>query len=316
MKNRYKVVCFLIVAWLVPLGKLWPQEAIKSIISKQDTLPYLINDEKIKPLRTLVDERLQKKLEIEVKNSATWNSLLKKKKMAIGIVDLSNPENAKFARLNGDKMMYAASLPKLAILLSTSQALEDNIFEESKDVLDDMRLMMSKSDNQAATRLIDLVGLNRIEKTLRDPKYELYDPNRGGGLWVGKRYAKVGRRNGDPLYNISHGATVTQVCRFYYLLALGKLVSRERSYQMLEMMGDPEIHHKFVNALDRLAPHAKVYRKSGTWKNWHADSAIVWGTAWRRYIVVGLIEDKNGEQILRNLIPAVEKVLIENLDNS
>ena len=179
-----------------------------------------------------------------------------------------------------------------------------------------MRKMISNSDNQAATRMIDRIGLEKIEDTLRDKKYELYDPRRGGGLWVGKRYAKSGNRNGDPLFNISHGATATQVCRFYYLLAMGKLVSWERSHMMLDMLIDPEIHHKFVNSLDNLAPDAKVYRKSGTWQNWHSDSALVWGPKWRRYIVVGLIEDKNGEQILRNLIPAMEKVLLTTKQNN
>ncbi len=108
---------------------------------------------------------------------------------------------------------------------------------------------------------------------------------------------------------LSHGASVTQVCRFYYLLAIGQLVNRQRSIQMLDILSDPEIHHKFVNTLNNIAPEAKLYRKSGTWRNWHSDSVMVWGPVWRRYIVVGLIEDKRGEQILRDLIPTVEKVL-------
>ena len=115
---------------------------------------------------------------------------------------------------------------------------------------------------------------------------------------------------GDPLHNISHGATALQVCRFYYLLAMGKLVSRQRSAQMLEYLIHPEIHHKFVNTLEKIVPDAKIYRKSGTWRNYHSDSALVWGSRWRRYIVVGLVEDPNGEQILRNLIPVAEEVFL------
>jgi beta-lactamase class A len=176
-----------------------------------------------------------------------------------------------------------------------------------------MRIMISRSDNQAASRLIDRIGFKKIESVLTAPQYELYDFQRGGGLWVGKRYARAGKRYPDPLMGISHGATVTQVCRFYYLLATGKLVNPERCEQMLEMLKDPEIHHKFVNSLDRVAPDATVYRKSGTWKNWHADSVLVWGPIWRRYIAVGLVEDPAGEQILRDLIPALEKILQDDL---
>jgi len=275
----------------------------------QSELPFTIPEDKIFPLRQLVDENLQKELEASLKKNKTWAKLIKKKKMAVGLVDLSDPYQIKFARVNGSEMMYAASLPKLAILLAAAQALEDSTLEENQQILDDMHEMISQSDNRAATRLIDLLGFTKIESTLTDPHYELYDPEYGGGLWVGKRYAKKGKRYPDPLMGLSHGATVTQVCRFYYLLAMGKLVNRQRSEQMLTMLADPELHHKFVITLEHLAPQAKLYRKSGTWRNWHCDSILVWGPVWRRYILAALIEDKDGEIILRELVPTIEKVL-------
>jgi beta-lactamase class A len=144
---------------------------------------------------------------------------------------------------------------------------------------------------------------------MRDPRYDFYDEETGGGLWVGKRYASTGPRLGDPLKNISHGATVTQVCRYYYLLTFGKLVNFERSKDMLSYLGDPELHHKFVNTLDQVAPKAKVYRKSGSWQNFHSDSALVWGAGFRKYILVALVEDKEGETIMRDLIFEVDKKL-------
>lgn len=272
-------------------------------------LPFSLEDSQIHPLRQLVNKNMQQSLEKQLKKNRKWARLIAKKKMAVGLVDLSDSYHVKFARVNGDVMMYAASLPKLAILLAAAQSLEDGTMKESPEVLHDMRIMISQSDNAAATRMIDRMGLERIDDVLTNPHYELYDPQRGGGLWVGKRFAKTGRRYPDPLMGISHGATVTQVCRFYYLLAMGKLVNRERSEQMLEILKDPELHHKFVNTLDKIAPTADLYRKSGTWRNWHADSALVWGTVWRKYIVAALVEDPNGEKIMRELIPVVEEIL-------
>jgi len=272
-------------------------------------LPLSFPENKIKPLRQLSNKDLQKRLERQLKKNKYWSRLISKKKMAVGLVDLRDPERIKFAQLNGDQMMYAASLPKLAILLAGMQSIEEGELEESPEIMHDMRIMISQSDNAAATRMIDRLRFEKIQDVLTDPQYDLYDRKRGGGLWVGKRYAKKGKRYPDPLMGISHGASVTQVCRFYYLLALGKLVNRQRSEEMLDILVDPEIHHKFVNTLDTIAPNAKVYRKSGTWQNWHSDSALVWGPAWRRYIVTALIEDSNGEKILRELIPAIEEVL-------
>jgi beta-lactamase class A len=93
---------------------------------------------------------------------------------------------------------------------------------------------------------------------------------------------------------------------------MGKLISRERSREMLEILVNPGIEHKFVSTLKQTVPQAFVFRKSGTWKTWHSDSVLVWGPEWRRYIAVALIDNPNGETILRKLIPALEAVLTES----
>jgi beta-lactamase class A len=153
------------------------------------------------------------------------------------------------------------------------------------------------------------VTMTKIEQVMRDPRFGFYNEDTGGGLWVGKRYASTGVRRGDPLFNISHGATVTQVARFYYLLANGRLINEARSAQMLDDLADPGLHHKFVAAIEARAPRAKIFRKSGSWKNYHSDSVMVQGPDWRNYILVALVESSEGEQILRSLVPAVEQIL-------
>lgn len=269
-------------------------------------LPLPIED--VKPLRSLIDTAFQDKLIAGLYKNKKWKRLIEQKKMAVGLVDLQNPEHVKYARVNGNVMMYAASLPKIGILLAAEDALEKGELEDSEEIQNDLKLMISKSDNAASTRMIDRLGYAKIEEVLTDPIYDLYDEDYGGGIWVGKRYAKTGARHPDPLKGLSHAATVSQVCRYYYLLAYGKLVSFERSKIMLDLMVDPKLHHKFVNTLDQVAPKAKVFRKSGTWKNFHTDSALVWGPE-RRYILVALIEDAEGEKICRELVREIEKVL-------
>ncbi len=77
---------------------------------------------------------------------------------------------------------------------------------------------------------------------------------------------------------------------------------------MLGYLGDPELHHKFVNTIDKVAPAADVYRKSGSWRNYHSDSALIWGPS-RRYIIVALAEDVEGEKLMRELILQVDRML-------
>lgn len=279
-------------------------------VQAQDELPLKIDNSRIKPLQKLLDSSLQTSLREELAKHPEWNELIIQKKMAVGLVDLSNPEKVRFARVNGNHMMYAASLPKIAILLTAMDAIENGELKETLEVKKDMRLMISKSNNAASTRMIDRLGYAKIEAVMTDPKYAFYDEYKGGGLWVGKRYGSGGDTNREPLKNLSHAASVTQVCRYYYLLANGELVNQKRSKQMLDIMEDPELHHKFVNTLDQIAPNARLFRKSGSWKTYHSDSILVWGKDNdRRYILVALIDDTNGEQIIRDLVKPIEKVL-------
>lgn len=279
-------------------------------LMSQNNLPIQIVDSNIKSIVSLVDASFQNSLEFELMKNPIWKKLISQKKMAVGVVDLSNPYQAKFASINGNYMMYAASLPKIAILLAAEDAIYKGELKETSQVKSDLRLMISKSNNQAATRMIDLLGFKKIQNVLMDPLYKFYDKNNGGGLWVGKRYAKDGNTNRESLKNLSHAASVDQVCKYYYMLANGELVSRDRSKIMLDMLENPELHHKFVNTLDKIAPEAKLYRKSGSWKDFHSDSVLVWDIdPARRYILVALIDDANGENIIRNLVVPVEKVL-------
>ncbi len=274
-----------------------------------NTLPISVPDSLIRPLRELVNSDLQESLDNIIASNSKWSKLAASKKMSIGLVDLRDPLKVRFARVNGSHMMYAASLPKIAVLLAAMDAIENGELEETEEVKKDLRLMIAKSNNAASTRMIDRVGFDKISTVMQDPRYEFYDEEYGGGLWVGKRYAQAGKRVGDPLKNLSHAASATQVCRYYYLLTFGKLVNTERSKQMLDYLGDPELHHKFVNTLDKVAPKAKVFRKSGSWKEYHSDSVLVWGPTWRKYILVALVQDAQGEQIMRQLMSEVDKFM-------
>lgn len=262
----------------------------------------------VQPIDNLNSSELLSTLKKEINKNKTWKNLIDKKMMSIGIVDLSDAGNIRYAGLNDNNMMYAASLPKIAVLLAAMDAIDKGELKNSSTIQKDMRLMISKSNNQATTRMIDRVGYEKIEEVLRSPDYRLYDEKAGGGLWVGKRYAAGGRRYPEPMKGLSHAATTRQVCSFYYQLAMGNLVSELRSKQMLNIMENPDLHHKFVNTLDKIAPDSRIFRKSGSWKNFHSDSVLVWGKD-RKYILVALIDDSHGEQIIRDLVIPLEKVL-------
>ncbi len=278
--------------------------------SEAPALPVLVPDGAWLPLQRHTDKDLQARLRQQLRTRPEWQRLINERKMAVGLVDLSDPAAPRFAHLNGNREMYAASLPKIAILLAAFDQFERGLLRRGPEVEQDLNDMIRVSSNAAATRMIDRIGgLMRVNQVLRDPRYGFYNAKADGGLWVGKRYAKQGPRVPDPLRGISHAATATQVCRFYYQLATGRLIGPEASADMLSILSEPAIGHKFVKSLRELAPAADLYRKSGTWQVWHADSVLVWGPDWRRYILVGMVESPRGERILRELVSVVEKIL-------
>jgi hypothetical protein len=156
--------------------------------------------------------------------------------------------------------------------------------------------------------VLNRVGFSNLAKILRSRRYRLYDPARNGGLWVGRDYGggRVWRR--DPLHAISHGATAMQTARFYYLAVSGRLLEPPLNTELLEILSRPAIEHKFVRGLEEVNPEATIYRKSGTWRQYHADSGIV-VTDNYSYILVAIARTPRGEIMLERLIGVAEKTM-------
>lgn len=91
---------------------------------------------------------------------------------------------------------------------------------------------------------------------------------------MGKEYGKGSVRIGDPLHNISHGATAMQAARFYYGAITGSIIDSKHGPLFAKIFGKPAIKHKFVKGLYG-RKNVEIYRESGTWHDYHADSGIV-----------------------------------------
>ena len=229
------------------------------------------------------------------------------KKLSVTLVDITDLDEPRVASANGNRMIYAASLPKIAILLGAFVSIEEGSMELDSSTRESLTQMIRVSSNREATRMLNRVGKERLLDILQSERFDLYDPAANGGLWVGKEYGKSPAFKRDPLHNLSHGATAMQTARFYYLLETGQLVDSKLTREMKAMLGNPGIRHKFVKGLAE-HPEARIYRKSGSWRHWHADSAIV-ETAGHKYIIVGLAEDAKGGDWLSRMIKPIHKII-------
>jgi beta-lactamase class A len=162
------------------------------------------------------------------------------------------------------------------------------------------------SSNTDASKAIQTIGFENIANTLR--KYGLYDVRENGGLWLGKAYGGPNDYwKRDPLHNLSHGATAAQVTRYFWLMDQGRLVNEQFSREIKDILSRPGIQHKFVKGLAGI-PNREIYRKSGTWRNWHADGALV-EAGDKKYIAVALMEDARGGEVLPRLIREMDRIV-------
>lgn len=243
-------------------------------------------------------------------DQSPYRRLVLERRLSVALVDLSNPAAIRYAGVDDDRERYAASLPKIGILLGAFSQIEKGRISYTPELRRKMELMIRRSDNAISSELIRLVGFQNIADALRDPRHQLYDPEtRGGGLWVGRGYGSgVGLWRRDPVGNISHGATARQVARFLVMMDQGMLISPWASAEMKSIMGNPQIRHKFVAGLSS-RPGSRVYRKSGTWKNWHADAALVEREG-KKYVAVALAESQTGGAVLSSLILKLDDLVM------
>lgn len=256
-------------------------------------------------LRESFDPGLQDALSARLR-ALGLDGAVRRKELAVALVDMSRPGEPRLAEVNGDEMMYAASLPKIGILLAAFAEIERGRLKLDAATRRSLTDMIRTSSNTEATRMLNRVGKRRVNEILRSERYRLYDPLVNGGLWVGKEYAKGVAFERDPLHNLSHGATALQTARFYYLLETGQLVSPALTREMKQILSRPGIKHKFVKGL--AGRPVKMYRKSGTWRRWHADSILVDGDD-ARYILVALAANSAGGGWLTRLAASVHETL-------
>ncbi|MEH6610719.1 MAG: hypothetical protein V7696_15235 [Halioglobus sp.] len=249
------------------------------------------------------DQALREKLRIAV-CEAGFCDLIAADRLSIALAIYSSDSVPSLAMLNGHNMVYAASLPKIAILLAAMVSAQRGELELSAALTEDLHQMIRASCNACATRALTAVGRENLLTILQEPNFAFYDEDRAGGLWVGKDYAPSSAYRRDPIKNLSHAATAYQVARLYYRLDGGDLLEPKYTKIMKEMLAKPAIEHKFVAGLASSQADI-VMRKSGSWEIHHADSVLV-RHGQQSYIAVALVADENGEQILRTLIQVLD----------
>jgi beta-lactamase class A len=254
--------------------------------------------------QTPVSEPLQARLE-QIDSDLRGKFGMTTAQTAVGVLDLNA---LRLAMIHPDREEYAASVPKVGILLAYFQLHPEAAANLNAWLRHELGLMAKASNNEMAAKFSREMGLKQIQAVLNS--YHFYDANHGGGIWMGKHYGKGDERYGDPVRNHSHAATVRQLLRYFLMLEQGKLVSPTASKTMREIFESPDIPHdeiKFVKGLS--GRNVQIIRKWGSWEDWRHDSAVVTGSG-RHYIIVALTKHPKGDDYLVELAKAVDDLMI------
>ena len=229
---------------------------------------------------------------------------------AVGVLDL---KTLRLAMIHPDREEYAASIPKIGILLAYFQFHPDAATNLNAQTRHELGLITKVSNNEMAAKFSRELGLKQIQTVLNS--YHFYDTNHGGGIWLGKHYGKGDERYGDPVGNNSHAATVRQLLRYFLMLEQGKLVSPAASKAMREVFASPDIPHDDIKFVKGLAGRdGQIIRKWGSWEDWLHDSAVVTGGG-RHYILVALTKHPKGDEYLVDLAGAVDDLIVVRSSN-
>ncbi len=251
--------------------------------------------------------------------------------LGVALADLTRtPEAPAFAGLHATRMVYGASVPKIATLAAAFQLRHDlragravpapvaprvrAIFGGSSTdaahadftptFREALRLSIYRSDNRAATVALETLGHAYVAAFLWHAGF--YDPREGGGLWVGLGFGRgTACWRPDPLQGLVHAATPLALVRFYALLGQDRLVDADASREIRALMGDSAFFNRFRQAVLARYPTARVYRKTGTVFPWRHDSALVERPG-ARYAVAGLCRGDDCARVLVDLGGALD----------
>ncbi len=253
--------------------------------------------------QTPVDPSLQSKLEhIDADLRGKYD--MTTAQTAVGLLDL---KTLRLAMIHPDREEYAASVPKVGILLAYFQIHPEAATNLNPQTRHELGLMAKASDNEMAAKFSHELGLKQIQAVLNSQHF--YDTNHGGGIWVGKHYGDNSERIGDPIGDLSHAATVRQLLRYFLSLEQGKLVSAAASHVMREIFMSPDIPHDDIKFVKGLAGRdVQIIRKWGSWEDWLHDCAVVTGGG-RHYILVALTHHPKGDEYLVDLAKAVDDLM-------
>lgn len=262
---------------------------------------------------------------------------LKEDKLAITVIDLSDPNHETWASYRGREPIYPASVVKLFYLVAAHRWLEDGRLRDSEELRRALHDMIVDSSNDATHYIVDALSGVSNGAELSEGEMKKWAERRNG---VNRYFASLGYTVGPGGINVNqkpwcegpygrervflgknfenrNKLTTEATARLLYQIVRGEAVTRERSAAMLALMrrdfsgksDDPDDQaHGFTGIA--LEPGTGYWSKAGWTSTARHDAAYLELPNGRRLIIVTFTTDNAKE---RDIIPTVAQAVIKGV---
>lgn len=195
-----------------------------------------------------------------------------------------------------NKQMQSASLIKLFIMATAYEEIEKETLNKS-EVIDDIRIMVNRSDNDAANRMIDRLGFDKINNYISTHGYTSTQIH---------RKMLQGTENGDNY------TSVLDVGKLLEEMYRGRCVSESASQEMIEILKSQTLTSKIPAGVPS---GVQTANKTGELSTVENDAAIVYKES-APYVVVIMSNELTNTAEARNNIKEMSSMIYDMIDTS
>ncbi|MGB7070015.1 MAG: serine hydrolase [Pyrinomonadaceae bacterium] len=253
------------------------------------------------------------------------------------LIDLRNTNDIRSADFMGDDRVYPASVVKMFYMAALHQQLEDGKVIQTSELNRGLKDMIVDSSNEATQYILDVLtdtasGAEKPQKGFEEWQYKRNRVNRYFSS-MGYENINVNQKTFcEDAYGIEQQSrrykgenrnmlTTNAAARLMAEIVLGRVVTSDRSRQMMELMKrepfaqtkDPDDQaHAFtgIALIDRKMTDAKIWSKAGWTSSTRHDAAYIETPDGLKFVLVIFTENHASEKAP---IPTIAGKIIERL---
>src|SRR5688572_3466994 len=332
MKNLPRAIFFLVILSL----SVWPGVAqnerskIEIVAPKGYQAPKLGSS-------TELDAVLKEAVDA-VLDPATGKNF-KSEEIAATLIDLRDPQNLRWASVNGEKPIYPASVVKMFYMAALERQLEDGKVTLTPELSRGLKDMIVDSSNEATQYILDVLTDTSSGAELPEKQFEQWQHQRNR---VNRFFASMGYTNSninqktfcEDAYGIEQQSrnykgqnrnmiTTNATARLLAEIVTGNIATPERTARMMNLLKrDPfgkgeegDQAHGFTGKvlIERKMTDAKLWSKAGWTSKARHDVAYIETADGLKFVIAVYTENHAND---RDAIPAVAAKVIAGLKES